>query len=170
MSVEIYSDGSSRGNPGPGGYGTILTYTTPSGKTFTRELSQGYRKTTNNRMELMGVIVGLETLTRPCIVQVHSDSQYVVNAFQKHWVEGWIRKGWVTATRKPVKNKDLWLRLLQSMEGHEVSFSWVKGHAGHPMNERADQLATAAADDLEHLLEDNGFEGLTGLLVNQRDK
>ena len=154
--VTIYTDGSARGNPGNGGFGAILSYTNRAGETFTRELSGGYRLTTNNRMELMAVIVALETLNRPCEVEVHSDSQYVVNAFNQHWIEGWIRRGWKTANKKPVKNIDLWQRLLAAKEPHTVTFLWVKGHAGHPENERCDELATTAADS-GRLSEDAGF-------------
>ena len=156
MNVELYSDGSSRGNPGPGGYGTILRYTAPSGKVHEREFSQGYRTTTNNRMELLGVIVGLENLNRPCTVDVFTDSQYVVNAFNQHWVDGWLRRGWKNASKKPVKNIDLWKRLLAAKEPHDVRFHWVRGHAGHAENERCDSLATTAADG-DGLLNDEGF-------------
>lgn len=157
MKVMLYSDGSSRGNPGPGGYGAVLQYRNAEGKLFARELSQGYANTTNNRMELMGVIAGLEALNRPCEVEVHSDSQYVVNAFNQHWVEGWLKRGWKNAKKEPVKNKDLWLRLLKAKEPHAVTFHWVRGHAGHPENERCDELATAAAD-APGKIEDAGFE------------
>ena len=158
MKVTIYTDGSARGNPGNGGYGAVLSYTNRSGETLVRELSGGYRQTTNNRMELMAVIAALETLNRPCEVELHSDSQYVVNAFNQHWIEGWIRRGWKTAAKKPVKNIDLWKRLLEAMRPHHVRFVWVKGHAGHPENERCDALATAAADG-DNLIEDEGFSG-----------
>ena len=107
-------------------------------------------------MELLGVIVALEALKRPCQVELYSDSKYVVDAFNQKWVSGWIRKGWKTASKEPVKNVDLWKRLLSAMEDHEVSFKWVKGHAGHPLNERCDQLATEAADG-SNLLDDQGF-------------
>ncbi len=158
MRVVAYTDGSSRGNPGPGGYGAVLSYVAPDGTEHVRELSAGYARTTNNRMELMGAIVALEALKRPCEVELHSDSQYVVNAFNKHWVDGWQRKGWKTASKQPVKNPDLWKRLLAAMEPHEVRWLWVKGHAGHERNERADQLATEAADGLSGpLLTDEGF-------------
>ncbi len=156
MKVIIYTDGSSRSNPGRGGYGAVLSYTNSAGKTFTSELSQGYRKTTNNRMELMGAIVALEALNRPCEVELHSDSQYVVNAFNKHWIDGWKKRGWKTANKQPVKNRDLWERLLRAIEPHEVTFVWVKGHAGHELNERCDELATSAADG-DGLIEDTGF-------------
>ena len=146
MKVTIYTDGSSRGNPGPGGYGAVLQFVDSTGKLHERELSQGYATTTNNRMELLGVIVALEALKRPCTVEVHSDSQYVVNAFNQHWVDGWLKRGWKNAKKEPVKNSDLWRRLLEAKKPHEVTFVWVKGHAGHPENERCDALATAAAD------------------------
>ena len=108
-------------------------------------------------MELLGVIAGFEALKHPCRVTVHSDSQYVVKAFNDHWIEGWIKRGWKNSQRQPVKNVDLWKRLLAAKEPHDVSFVWVKGHAGHPENERCDQLATAAADG-EGRLADAGFE------------
>ena len=147
MFVKIYTDGAARGNPdGPGGYGSVLEYVDPKGKLHVKELSRGYVRTTNNRMELMAVIAGLEVLNRPCTVEVYSDSQYVVNAFNQHWVDSWIKKGWKRGKNEPVKNIDLWKRLLQAKEPHNVSFHWVKGHDGHPQNERCDQLATAAAD------------------------
>ncbi len=156
MLVDIYTDGAARGNPdGPGGYGTILEYVDPKGELHTREFSGGYVKTTNNRMELMAVIVGLEALIRPCTVRVYSDSQYVVNAFNQHWIENWIKKGWKRGKNDPVKNIDLWKRLLAAKEPHEVSFHWVKGHDCHPQNERCDQLATSAADGTD-LSEDPG--------------
>lgn len=158
MRVEAWSDGSSRGNPGPGGYGCVLRYTGPDGRTYERELSAGYRRTTNNRMELMGAIVALEALRRPCAVTMTTDSQYVVNAFEKNWIGGWLRRGWKTASKQPVKNVDLWRRLIAAAEPHEVTWKWVRGHAGHPENERCDELATAAADG-SALLEDVGFEG-----------
>lgn len=157
MNVTLYSDGSSRGNPGPGGYGTVLMYTDPAGKVHSLELSAGYRLTTNNRMELMGVIAGLEALKRPCTVEVVTDSQYVVNAFNKDWISGWLRRGWINSQKEPVKNVDLWQRLLKAKESHEVSFTWVRGHAGHTYNERCDQLATQAADG-SALIEDEGFD------------
>ena len=157
MRVTIYTDGSSRGNPGRGGYGAVLLYTGPDGVEHRKELSAGYKRTTNNRMELMGAIVALEALKRPCDVELRTDSQYVSNAFNKHWIDGWQKKGWKTAGKKPVKNPDLWRRLLAAMEPHNVRWVWVKGHAGTPLNERADQLATDAADGLSgSLLVDEG--------------
>ncbi len=147
MLVTLYTDGSARGNPdGPGGYGALLEYVDNTGNTHTREYSGGFKKTTNNRMELMAVIIGLEALTKPCQVKVYSDSQYVIKAFNDKWLEGWIKKGWKRGKNEPVKNVDLWKRLLKAKEIHEVEFIWVKGHAGHPGNERCDILATTAAD------------------------
>ncbi len=147
MLVKIFTDGSARGNPdGPGGYGTILQYVDGKGVLHERTYSQGYEKTTNNRMELMAAIIGLEALTRPCEVELYSDSQYLINAFNQHWIEGWIRKGWKRGKNEPVKNTDLWKRLLKAAQPHSIRYIWVKGHAGHPENERCDQLATAAAD------------------------
>ena len=149
--VNLYSDGAARGNPGPGGYGVVLTFTDAQGQLHTKELSQGYICTTNNRMELLGVIRGLEALKHACEVDVYSDSKYVVDAFNQHWVEGWLN-----AKKEPVKNKDLWTRLLEVMKPHTIAFHWVKGHAGHPENERCDELATTAADDDERIV-DEGF-------------
>jgi len=154
MKVSIYTDGAARGNPdGPGGYGTILVYIDSKGTKHQREYSAGYKKTTNNRMELMAAIVGLEALTKPCDVDLYSDSQYLVKAFNEHWLEGWIKKGWKRGKNEPVKNVDLWKRLLKAMEPHNVTFHWVKGHNGDPMNERCDELATTAADGSD-LLDD----------------
>ena len=145
--VLLFSDGSARGNPdGPGGYGTILQFTDAGGNLHEKELSRGYRRTTNNRMELLAVIAGLEALNRPCIVDVYSDSKYLTDAFNQHWIESWEAKGWKRGRNEDVKNVDLWKRLLKAMEPHEVTFHWVKGHAGHPENERCDRLATGAAD------------------------
>lgn len=154
MEVKIYTDGSARGNPdGPGGYGTIIVFVDAKGIVHEREYSAGYKKTTNNRMELMAAIIGLEALTKPCKVTLYSDSQYLVKAFNEHWLEGWIKKGWKRGKNEPVKNVDLWKRMLKAKELHDVKFEWVKGHNGHPMNERCDQLATAAADGRD-LMED----------------
>ena len=138
MLVKIYTDGAARGNPdGPGGYGTILSCVDAQGQEHIREFSQGYKKTTNNRMELMAAIVGLEALNRPC---------QVVDAFNQHWIDSWVKKNWINSQKKPVKNPDLWKRLLKAKEPHQVKFIWVKGHDGHPQNERCDELATTAAD------------------------
>ncbi len=154
--VTLYTDGSARGNPnGPGGYGAVLQYVDKNGTLHERELSAGYQKTTNNRMELMAVIVGLESLVRPCCVTVISDSRYVTDAFNQGWIVNWQKKGWKT-TSGPVKNIDLWKRLLQAAAPHELHFIWVRGHAGHPENERCDQLATAAADGTNLLTDEPG--------------
>ncbi len=150
MKVDIYTDGAARGNPdGPGGYGCILRYVDPKGTVHEREFSKGYEKTTNNRMELMAAIVGLEALIRPCSVTVHSDSKYLVDAFNQHWIDSWIKKGWKRGKNEEVKNVDLWQRLLKAKEKHEVEFVWVKGHDGDEMNERCDRLATEAADSMK---------------------
>lgn len=147
--VTIYTDGSSRGNPGPGGFGTILTF-----KNFRKELSQGFIRTTNNRMELLAVIAGLEALKTPDQdVLVVSDSKYVVDSVEKKWVFGWEKKNF-----KDKKNPDLWKRYLDLHRQHKVRFKWVKGHAGHPQNERCDELATGAAEG-SNLIPDDGFAG-----------
>lgn len=154
MNVIIYTDGAARGNPdGPGGYGTILQYTDANGTLHEREYSAGYKKTTNNRMELMAAIVGLEALIKPCFVDLYSDSKYLTDAFNQKWIDSWIKKGWKTSGKSPVKNRELWERLLKAMEPHQVTYHWVKGHDGHPENERCDVLATSAADG-DGLLDD----------------
>lgn len=164
MNITIYTDGAARGNPdGPGGYGAILRYEDASGRPQERELSGGYPKTTNNRMELMGVIAALEALAsfeEPCRGLIYSDSRYVVDAFEKRWIANWKRNGWKTASGAPVKNQDLWNRLLTALEPHSFRFQWVKGHADHPENERCDKLATTAAD-----LAGAGRAGTTDVLV-----
>jgi ribonuclease HI len=135
--VEIWTDGACSGNPGPGGWGAILSY-----KGKERELSGGEALTTNNRMELMGAISALETLTRPCTVALHTDSQYLRQGITS-WIHGWKKNGWKTADRKPVKNEELWKRLDAALKQHKIEWKWVKGHAGDEMNERADALARA---------------------------
>lgn len=135
--VTIYTDGAARGNPdGPGGYGAVLLYTDPSGKQYRKELSEGFAKTTNNRMELMAVIAALETLKRPCDVTLYSDSKYVTDAFNQHWIDGWRKRGWTKADRKPVLNRDLWERLLAAAAPHRIRWVWVRGHNGNRENER----------------------------------
>lgn len=154
MKVKLFTDGSAKGNPnGPGGYGAILQYTDNNGMLHEKEFSAGYKQTTNNRMELLGVITGLEALKVPCEVEVYSDSKYVIDAFNQKWVEGWVKNGWRTSTKSPVKNIDLWKRLIELVHNHKVSFIWVKGHNGHPENERCDKLAVKAASG-NNLLED----------------
>ncbi|MEM8687667.1 MAG: ribonuclease HI [Pseudomonadota bacterium] len=133
--VEIFTDGACSGNPGPGGWGAILRY-----GEVEKEISGGAAKTTNNQMELMAAINALEALSRPCRVNLHTDSQYVKNGITQ-WMKGWVRNGWKTAAKKPVKNAELWKQLDAAVKRHEVKWHWVKGHAGHPENERADELA-----------------------------
>lgn len=142
MRVEIYTDGACSGNPGPGGWGAVLRY----GKTE-KEISGAEPDTTNNRMELTAAIKSLESLKRRCDVDLYTDSTYVRDGIMK-WMEGWKAKNWKTANRKPVKNQDLWMELDAAVAKHNVTFHWVKGHAGHPENERADALAVAAISTL----------------------
>jgi len=151
--VEIYTDGACSGNPGSGGYGAIIKYTDSLGKVHEKELTEGFLKTTNNRMELLAPIVALEALTKPCKVDLYSDSKYLTDAFNQKWLESWEKRGWKTADKKPVKNLELWQRLLKAMEKHEVKYIWVKGHNGHAYNERCDRLAvesskTATKEDI----------------------
>ncbi len=141
--VELYTDGACRGNPGKGGWGAILVY----GK-YEKEMSGGERETTNNRMELMAAICGLEALREPCAVKLYSDSKYLVDAYNQGWVYSWEKSGWKRG-KEPLKNPDLWERLFFLTEKHEVSFIWVKGHNGHGYNERCDTLATAYADSFD---------------------
>ena len=136
----IYTDGACFGNPGPGGYGAVMLCNGTK-----KELSGGRRETTNNRMELMAVIEALTALTKPCEAEVVTDSKYVRDAIEKKWLAGWRKKGWVTASKTPVKNQDLWKRLIPLLETHKVKFSWVRGHSGHPENERCDVLAKTAS-------------------------
>lgn len=152
--VHIFTDGSSRGNPGPGGYGTIVRY-----GVHTRELAQGFVKTTNNRMEILSAIAGLEILKEPCRVIIHSDSRYLVDAQSKGWIESWKARGWRKADKSAVKNVDLWMRLERAAAPHRIDWLWVKGHDGHDENERCDSLATEAADGKRGaLLVDEGFK------------
>lgn len=139
--IDLYTDGACSGNPGPGGYGAVLKY----GKTE-KELSGGEAETTNNRMELTAAIVGLEALKEPCRVTLTSDSKYLVDAIQKKWLVNWQKKGWRKADGSPVLNRDLWERLQTQLDRHEVTFLWIKGHAGHPYNERCDRLAVEAIE------------------------
>ena len=150
--VTMYTDGGASGNPGPGGYGTLLMY-----GEHVKEMSEGFRLTTNNRMELLAVIVGLEALTRDGVeVDVFSDSKYVVDAVEKRWVFGWEKKGY-----KDKKNPDLWQRFLRVYRRHQVQFHWVKGHAGNPLNERVDAMAVAAYQTGD-LLTDAWYEAHVG--------
>ena len=146
-SVTIFTDGGCMNNPGPGGYGAVLL-TTIGGKEYRKHLSEGFRITTNNRMELLGVVKALESLKKPCSVILHSDSKYVVDGINQRWVYKWRANGWSKkkGSHKPPKNVDLWKRVLNAMEEHTVTFCWVKGHSGVEENERCDQLAFQAAN------------------------
>ena len=139
--VELYTDGACKGNPGPGGYGAILVYGGAE-----KEFSGGEALTTNNRMELLGAITGLAALKEPCEVVLTSDSKYLVDAVNKKWAVGWRKKGWKKGDGKPALNIDLWERLLPLLDTHDVEFRWIKGHAGHPENERCDRLAVKMRD------------------------
>ncbi|MCR5729993.1 MAG: ribonuclease HI [Ruminococcus sp.] len=139
--VEIFTDGACSGNPGPGGYGVVLRYGTRE-----KELSGGDSSTTNNRMELLGVITGLAALKEPCQVTLTTDSKYVVDSITKGWVYNWKKNNWIKSDKKPALNVDLWEKLLPLLEKHKVKFNWVKGHAGHPENERCDRLAVEQRD------------------------
>lgn len=152
--VQIYTDGACSGNPGPGGYGVILKY-----KGATKELSGGFALTTNNRMELMAVIKGLEALTRPCRAIIYSDSQYVINALSQGWIEKWKANGWRRANKYPAKNVDLWKKILFLAAKHKITWVWVKGHGTNKYNQRCDQLAVEASKKTPLPL-DEGF--LTG--------
>jgi ribonuclease HI len=151
--VIIHTDGACKGNPGPGAYGAVLV----CGR-HRKEISAGYRLTTNNRMELRAAIKALELLSEPCEVELHSDSKYLVQAIKEKWLDGWQSRGWLTSDKKPVKNQDLWQELMAAMAPHKIHWRWVKGHAGHAENERCDQLANeaAAAGLLEN---DQGYAG-----------
>ena len=138
--VEIFSDGACSGNPGPGGWGTILRF-----GGHEKELSGYDAETTNNRMELSGAIAGLEALTRPCRVRITTDSEYVKKGMTE-WIDGWVKRGWKNTQKKPVANRDLWERLLEVAEQHQVEWHWVRGHDGHAENERCDALARAAIE------------------------
>jgi len=140
--VYLYTDGACRGNPGPGGWGVLMRY-----KESEKELCGGELETTNNRMELTAAIRGLEALTRPCLVRIVTDSVYVSKGISE-WLPNWIRKGWRTTGKTPVKNADLWQRLVTAEKRHRVQWEWVKGHSGHPGNERADRLANKGLDEL----------------------
>ncbi len=142
--VIIYTDGACSGNPGPGGWGTILMY-----KDTKKEISGGNPDTTNNIMEITAVIEGLKLLKEPCKVQIYSDSAYVVNAFNQHWIENWIKKNWQNSKKEPVKNKELWLELYTLVKQHEVKFIKVKGHSDNEFNNRCDELARNAISNIQ---------------------
>lgn len=151
--IDIYTDGACSGNPGAGGYGIVMLY-----KGARKELSQGYRVTTNNRMEMLAVIKALECLKEPCQVTLYSDSKYVVDSITKGWVYGWKKRGWIKSDKKKALNVDLWERLLPLLEKHQVEFVWVKGHAENVENERCDELARGAIASGD-LLEDENYRG-----------
>jgi ribonuclease HI len=150
--VKLYTDGACSHNPGPGGYGVVLIY-----GPHRKELSGGYRRTTNNRMEIMAAIAGLEALKEPCEVTLVSDSQYLVDSIKKGWAARWQSNGWMRNRKEKAVNPDLWERLLDLCKIHKVTFEWVRGHAGHPENERCDELATSAAQGV-HLPADELYE------------
>lgn len=151
--LDIYTDGACSGNPGAGGYGVVMLY-----KGARKELSQGYKVTTNNRMEMLAVIKALEALKEPCEVTLYSDSKYVVDSITKGWVYGWKKRGWVKSDKKKALNVDLWERILPLLEKHKVEFVWVKGHADNVENERCDELARIALAE-DNLLEDKNYKG-----------
>ena len=138
--VTLFTDGSCLGNPGPGGWAAILRF-----RQAEKELAGGFKLTTNNRMELFAAIQGLLALNEPCRVELYTDSKYLADAIEKQWLAGWQKNNWKTAAKKPVKNQDLWVQLLPLLVQHQVNFCWLKGHAGHPENERCDQLARSWA-------------------------
>ncbi len=149
--VEIFTDGACSGNPGKGGYGVVLRF-----GEATKEISQGFKLTTNNRMELLAAIKGLEALKYPCNVKLYSDSKYLVDSVNQGWIVKWQKNGWMRTKSEPAKNVDLFKRLLELIEKHNVEFIWVKGHAGHPMNERCDELGVNAYNG-NNLIDDDGF-------------
>ena len=149
--VVIHTDGACKGNPGPGAFGAVLVC-----GNHRKEISAGYRLTTNNRMELRAAIASLELLSEPCEIELHSDSKYLIDAIKKNWIDGWKRRGWLTAAKQPVKNQDLWQSLVNAMTPHRIHWHWVKGHAGHRENERCDELANQAVAS-GNLMEDTGF-------------
>jgi len=148
--VTLHSDGACSGNPGPGGYGAILSY-----KTVNKQLSKGYILTTNNRMELLGVIEPLESLKEICEVHIVTDAKYVANAINQGWIKNWTKNGWKTAAKKPVKNQDLWKRFICLIDKHKLTIEWVKGHDGHTENEICDDLAVNAING--ERVEDEGY-------------
>jgi ribonuclease HI len=159
--VNVYTDGACLGNPGPGGFGVILEFNGNE-----KELSAGFRLTTNNRMELLATSIALEALKEPCEVDLYSDSQYVVNGIEKGWARSWRAKGWRKRDNQPALNPDLWQRLLDQLERHKVRFHWVRGHAGHAENERVDRMAFAAAQQPD-LPPDEVYESTAGLPVGR---
>lgn len=155
--VKIYTDGACANNPGAGGYGAILMFKKADGTLVSKELSKGFKLTTNNRMELLAVIDALNALKTPCKIKLYSDSKYVVDAINQKWLDGWIEKNWKLNTNNPVKNIDLWKKFIEAIKPHEIEFIWVKGHSANKYNEMCDKLAVEARLK-ENLLEDTGFK------------
>ena len=152
--VTIHTDGSCLGNPGPGGWAAVLKL---EDQDYRKEFAGGYKLTTNNRMEILAVVEALSQLQSPCEVELYSDSKYVCDSIEKRWVWGWQKKGWIKSDKKPALNVDLWKRLLPLLATHKVRMRWLKGHAGHPENERCDELAREAASG-KQLAEDSGYQ------------
>ncbi len=155
--VEIYTDGACANNPGKGGYGAILMYQKKDGKMVFKKISKGFELTTNNRMELMAVVDALSVLKVPCCIKLYSDSKYVIDAINKNWLQGWIKKNWKTSSNSKVKNVDLWQKFIQLSKNHTIEYIWVKGHNDNKYNELCDKMATEARsnNNLDH---DKGFE------------
>ena len=149
--VKIYTDGACANNPGKGGYGIVLMYEKSDGSLIQKNLSRGFEMTTNNRMELLAVIDALNTLKKPCKIELYSDSKYVIDAINQNWLDGWVEKNWKLNTKNPVKNIDLWKKLIEAMKIHDIKFIWVKGHALNEFNNLCDKLAVEARskDNLE---------------------
>jgi len=154
--VKIYTDGACANNPGAGGYGVILMYEDEKGILHKKEISKGFKITTNNRMELLAVIDALSSLKKPCNIKLYSDSKYVIDAINQKWLDGWILKNWKLNTKNPVKNIDLWKKFLEAKKDHEIEFIWVKGHASNEFNNRCDKLAVEARSK-ENLEEDKDY-------------
>lgn len=157
--ITLYTDGACRGNPGPGGYGVLLQFEDGAGNIHKKELSGGYRLTTNNRMEILAAIVGLKTLKEQCRVHLYSDSKYLIDAVEKGWMKKWQSNGWYKdhKRKEKAKNPDLWMELSSLLEKHDVIFHWVKGHSDNPGNNRCDELAVEAALNKDHLIEDHKY-------------
>jgi ribonuclease HI len=147
--VQLYTDGACSGNPGPGGYGAVLLFGEKR-----KELTEGFRRTTNNRMEMLAAIKGLEALRYPCKVTLYTDSQYLANGIVKGWARGWKAKGWIKSDKQPAVNVDLWERILQLCDMHQIDVVWVKGHAGNPENERCDQLSVGSSKSSDLLIDE----------------
>ncbi|MCL2708815.1 MAG: ribonuclease HI [Defluviitaleaceae bacterium] len=147
--MDVYADGACLGNPGPGGYGSVLLFSDGSGRVYRKELSGGFAGTTNNRMEIVSVVAALDALREPCGVTVYSDSRYVVDSVEKGWLERWAKNGWAKSDKEPVLNRDLWQKLIPLIKKHDVEFVWIKGHGGNAENERCDFLARKAAASVE---------------------